>query len=43
MMYILEIFLNLVLSLLNSFIERDELIHDFSVDFLKGRLCEIGD
>ena len=35
--------LNLVLSLLNSFIEGDELIPDFSVVFLKGGVFEMGD
>ena len=39
----LSINLNLVLSLLNSLIEGDELIPDFSVVFLKGGLCEMGD
>ena len=39
----LNINLNLVLSLLNSLIEGDELISDFPVVSLKGGLCEMGD
>ena len=39
----LNINLNLVLSLLNSLIEGDELISDFPVVFPKGGLCEMGD